>query len=254
MLTYLTKSGLVTPYGAREWVNIGSGNSALPDGTKLSSDATSTYHLSVQWHSPESNSTRNALELNLQHVFGDHTFVPLSQRLGRTMWVVYIESKCLWLYVKIFGPRLNSNNIITGIGIPVIKMRRQWKSYATYCFMKIFYSSTVVLCFVVKNGHFNRKLCSTSVRLPLLDKWMICTDIHVLYIFYLPHSCYSCVFIQHSHIFNRHLFCTIYYKQNSFDSFTFKTNKISNQQCMFYHINTFYLLTSDHNMSNGINN
>ena len=72
--------------------------------------------------------------------------------------------------------------------------------------------------------------------------------------FYLPHSCYSCVFIRHLHIFNRQLFCTTYYKQNSFDSFTFKSNKISNQQCMFYHINTFYLLTSDHNMSNGINN
>ena len=30
----LTHSGLVAPYGDKIWVNIGSGNGLLPDGTK----------------------------------------------------------------------------------------------------------------------------------------------------------------------------------------------------------------------------
>ena len=40
----LTHCGLVTPYGDRDLVNIGSGNGLLPDGTKPLPEPMLTYH------------------------------------------------------------------------------------------------------------------------------------------------------------------------------------------------------------------
>ena len=40
----LTHWGLVMPYGAKIWVNIGSGNGLLPDGTKPLPEPMLTYH------------------------------------------------------------------------------------------------------------------------------------------------------------------------------------------------------------------
>ena len=50
----LTLCGLVTPYGDIIWVNIGSGNGLLPDGTKPLPEPMLTYHQSglvafTQW-------------------------------------------------------------------------------------------------------------------------------------------------------------------------------------------------------------
>ena len=41
---YLTHCGLVTPYGDIIWVNIGSGNGLLPEGTKPLPEPMLTYH------------------------------------------------------------------------------------------------------------------------------------------------------------------------------------------------------------------
>ena len=56
------------------WVCMGSGNGLLPDGTKPLSEPVLTYHQSVLSHSPESNLTRSAHELNPYHVFRGYTF------------------------------------------------------------------------------------------------------------------------------------------------------------------------------------
>ena len=41
---WLTHCGLVTPYGAKIWVNIDSGYGLLPDGTKPLPEPKFTYH------------------------------------------------------------------------------------------------------------------------------------------------------------------------------------------------------------------
>ena len=52
---FLTHCGLVMPYGNTQiWVNIGSGNDLVPDGTKLSPEPMLTSHLwvsgtSIEW-------------------------------------------------------------------------------------------------------------------------------------------------------------------------------------------------------------
>ena len=63
----------VTPYGVMDFVNAGSGNSLLPNGTKplrwpmlLSSE--------ILWHSPESYFTVNAQAIILCNKFENHTF------------------------------------------------------------------------------------------------------------------------------------------------------------------------------------
>ena len=46
------------------WVNIGSGNGLLPDGTKPLPDLMLTYHQRVQWPSTEGNFTGDTSAIN----------------------------------------------------------------------------------------------------------------------------------------------------------------------------------------------
>ena len=42
------------------------------------------------WNPPESNFTRGAREFNLQHVFGDYTFIPLRAKFFRGNINIYL--------------------------------------------------------------------------------------------------------------------------------------------------------------------
>ena len=56
------------------WVNIGSGNGLVPDGTKPLSEPMLTTINEVLWHSPESNFTASAKVTILYAEFENYTF------------------------------------------------------------------------------------------------------------------------------------------------------------------------------------
>ena len=63
----LTHCSLVTSIGDIDmWVNIGSGNGLLPNGTQPLPEPMLTYHQRVLWHSPKSNFTGSVKDINFE--------------------------------------------------------------------------------------------------------------------------------------------------------------------------------------------